>query len=150
MGAREVSRVLFRCLSDHSSALTFFNWVKNDLNITPTVHNYCGVSPTDDIYESLVGCNCNCNPVIFDMLIKAYVKAGMVKKGLTTFRKNIEACFIPIVNACNCLLSGLSRFNYIGQCWEVYEEMGRLGRHRNAYTFNIMTHVLCKNGDIDK
>ncbi|ESW22945.1 hypothetical protein PHAVU_004G008500 [Phaseolus vulgaris] len=28
--------------------------------------------------------------------------------------------------------------------------MGRLGVHRNAYTFNIMTHVLCKDGDTDK
>ncbi|KAL2335730.1 hypothetical protein Fmac_016943 [Flemingia macrophylla] len=181
MGPLEISRVLLRCQSDHSSALTFFNWVKNDLDITPSLHNYCvivhilawsrvfsqamkllseliqlveveGVPPNDDIYESLVGCteDCNWNPVIFDMLVKAYVKADMVEKGLTTFRRNIEARLIPSVIACNCLLSGLSRFNHIAQCWEVYEEMGRLGIHRNAYTFNIMTHVLCKNGDTDK
>ncbi|RDX62948.1 Pentatricopeptide repeat-containing protein, partial [Mucuna pruriens] len=179
LGPHEVSRVLLRCQSDHSSALTFFNWVKTDLNITPTVHNYCVivhilawsrvfshamkllseliqlvdcVSPIEDIYESLVGCteDCNWNPVIFDMLVKAYVKLGMVEKGFATFRRNIEACFVPNVIVCNCLLSGLSRFNYIGQCWEVYEEMGRLGIHRNAYTFNIMTHVLCKDRDSDK
>ena len=183
MGPHEISRILLRCQSDHSSVLTFFNWVKNDLNITPTLHNYCVivhilawsrvfshamnllseliqlvevegvcVPPNDGIYENLVECteDCNWNPAIFDMLIKAYVKAGMVEKGLATFRRNIEACFIPNVIACNCLLSGLSRFNYIGQCWAVYEEMGRLGIHRNAYTFNIMTHVLCKDGDTDK
>ncbi|KAK7381420.1 hypothetical protein VNO78_34096 [Psophocarpus tetragonolobus] len=183
LGPHQISRVLLRCQSDHSSALTFFNWVKNDLHITPTVHNYClilhilawssafsqvmkllselihlfeieciCVSPNEDIFENLIGCteDCNWNPVIFDMLIKAYVKAGMVEKGLATFRRNIKACFIPDVIACNCLLSGLSRFHYISQCWEVYEEMGRLGIHRNAYTFNIMTHVLCKDGDTDK
>lgn len=185
MGPHEISRVLLRCQSDHSSALSFFDWVKNDLNITPTVHNYCVivhilawsrvyshamrllceliqlvevdgvcvcVSPNEDIYGSLVGSteDCNWNPVIFDMLIKAYVKGGMVEKGLETFRRNIEACFIPNVVVCNCLLSGLSRFGYIGQCWEVYEEMGRLGIHRNAYTFNILTHILCKDGDTDK
>nr|XP_007153224.1 hypothetical protein PHAVU_003G017200g [Phaseolus vulgaris]ESW25218.1 hypothetical protein PHAVU_003G017200g [Phaseolus vulgaris] len=183
LGPHEISRVLLRCQSDHSSALTFFNWVKNDLNITPTVQNYCVIlhvlawsrvfaqamellaeliqmveiegvcaSSNEGIYENLVGCteDCNWNPVIFDMLVKAYVKVGMVEKGLETFRRNIETCLIPNVIACNCLLSGLSRFNYITQCWEVYEEMGRLGVHRNAYTFNIMTHVLCKDGDTDK
>ncbi|QCD95273.1 nucleobase:cation symporter-1 [Vigna unguiculata] len=183
LGPHAISRVLLRCQSDHTSALTFFNWVKKDLNITPTVHNYCvllhilawsrvfpqamellseliqtvevecvSVSSNEDIYENLVACteDCNWNPVIFDMLVKAYVKIGMVEKGLETFRRNIESCFIPNVIACNCLLSGLSRFNYITQCWEVYEEMGKLGVHRNAYTFNIMTHVLCKDGDTDK
>ncbi|KAK7271651.1 hypothetical protein RJT34_27728 [Clitoria ternatea] len=183
LGAHEISRVLLRCQSDYSSALSFFTWVKNDLGITHTLQNYCliihilawsrvfshamkflseliqlvevkvdGVSPNVDIYQGLIVCteNCNWNPAVFDMLIKAYVKAGMVEKALETFRKNVEACFIPNVIACNCLLSGLSRFDYIGHCWEVYEEMGRLGIHRNAYTFNILTHVLCKDGDTNK
>ncbi|KAL4393647.1 hypothetical protein HN51_021581 [Arachis hypogaea] len=106
----------------------------------------------EDIHQNLAVCaeNCNWNPVIFDMLIKAYVKVGMIEKGLETFRKNVEACFVPSVTACNCLLSGLSKFNYDGYCWEVYEEMGRLGIHGNGYTFNILTHVLCKDGDSDK
>jgi pentatricopeptide repeat protein len=43
----------------------------------------------DDVYKSLIDCteDCNWNPVIFDMLIKAYVKLGMVEKGLETFWK---------------------------------------------------------------
>ncbi|KAL5079987.1 hypothetical protein RYX36_008408 [Vicia faba] len=176
MGPHEISRILLRCQSDYSSALTFFNWVKNDLSITHSVKNYCIIIhilawsqvfpqamkllseliqlnvPDEDIYKSLIGCteDCNWNPVIFDMLIKAYVKLGMVEKGLDTFRNNVEACFVPNVVACNCLLNGLSKFDYIDECWEVYEEMGRLGLHRNVYTFNIMTHVLCRDGDTDK
>ncbi|MED6197508.1 hypothetical protein PIB30_057050 [Stylosanthes scabra] len=109
-------------------------------------------APNEDIHQNLVMCaeDCNWNPVIFDMLIKAYVKVGMIEKGLEIFRKNVEACFMPSVTACNCLLSGLSRINYDGYCWEVFEEMGRLGIHGNGYTFNILTHVLCKDGDSDK
>ena len=40
------------------------------------------VSPEDsDIFESLVLCSedCNWDPVVFDMLIKAYVKANMIE-----------------------------------------------------------------------
>ncbi|WJX65279.1 hypothetical protein P8452_49960 [Trifolium repens] len=176
MGAQEISRVLLRCQSDYSSALTFFNWVKNDLSVVHSVKNYCIIVHIlawsqiysqamkflceliqlnvhhDDVYKSLIDCteDCNWNPVIFDMLIKAYVKLGMVEKGLETFWNNVEACFVPNVVACNCLLNGLSKFNYIGECWKVYEEMGKLGIHRNDYTFNIMTHVLCRDGDTDK
>ncbi|KAG2383825.1 Pentatricopeptide repeat-containing protein [Vigna angularis] len=184
LGPHEISRVLLRCQSDHASAITFFNWVKKDLNITPTVQNYCVVlhilawsgvfsqameflseliqmvevegvcvSSNGGIYENLVACteDCNWNPVIFDMLVKAYVKVGMVEKGLETFRRNIEACFIPNVIACNCLLSGLSRFNYITQCWEVYEEMGKLGMvHRgidpDIVSYNTLVCGYCKRG----
>ncbi|KAI9075585.1 hypothetical protein K1719_042491 [Acacia pycnantha] len=179
MGAREISKILLRCQSDCSSALTFFNWVKNDLGIRPAVHNYCiivhiltwsrmfphamklllelihlveEVSPNEDIFRNLLVCteDCNWSPLIFDMLTKAYVKVGMVEKGLGTFRKTIEAGFVPSVIVCNCLLNGLSKFNYIGHCWEIYGEMGRLGIHRNDHTFNILTYVLCKIGDTDK
>ncbi|XP_028772335.1 LOW QUALITY PROTEIN: pentatricopeptide repeat-containing protein At5g40400-like [Neltuma alba] len=179
MGPREISKILLRCQSDCSSALTFFNWVKNDLGIRPTVQNYCiivhiltwsrmrpqamkllselihlveQVSPNEDVFQNLVACteDCNWSPLIFDMLTKAYLKVGMVEKGLGTFRKTIEAGFIPSVIVCNFLLNGLSKFNYIGHCWEVYEEMGRLGIHRNGHTFNILTHVLCKIGDTNK
>lgn len=180
LGAHEISRVLIRTQSDASSALTFFNWVKNDLRFTLSLQNYClivhilgwnqvfdqamkllceliqlnsvNVVSYDDVYKCLIDCteDCNWNPVIFDMLIKAYVKLGMVEKGLETFWKNVEGSFVPNVVACNCLLNGLSKINYIGECWEVYEEMGRLGIHRNGYTFNIMTHVLCREGDSDK
>jgi hypothetical protein len=41
LGAHEISRVLLRCQSDCSSALTFFDWVKNYLCLRPTTQNYC-------------------------------------------------------------------------------------------------------------
>ncbi|XP_016649087.1 PREDICTED: pentatricopeptide repeat-containing protein At5g40400 isoform X2 [Prunus mume] len=179
LGAQEISRVLLRFQSDYSSALVFFNWVKNGLGLRPTTQNYCivihilacskkfpqamkllwelielvrDVSPKDDIFQNLVVCteDCNWDPVIFDMLIKAYVKAGMIGDGFSTLKKTIRVGFIPSVIACNCLLNGLVKLNCIDQCWEVHEEMGRIGIHPNVYTFNILINVLCKDGDVDK
>ena len=179
LGTHEISRVLLRCQSDYSSALFFFNWVKNDLGLKLTTQNYCilvhilawsrkfspamrllseliervkDVSTKDDIFQTLVLCteDCNWDPVIFDMLIKAYVKAGMIRESFSAFNKMVEIGFFPSVISCNCLLNGLARLNCIDQCWHVYQEMGRIGVHTNGYTFNILTHVLCKDGDVDK
>ncbi|KAJ4972526.1 hypothetical protein NE237_005700 [Protea cynaroides] len=180
LDAHDVSRVLLLCQSDHFAALNFFNWVKNDLGFTPTSQNYCiivhilvwsqnfaqsmkllselikessakEVHPKDvfrDLVLSTEGCNWD--PVVFDMLSKAYLKLGMVREGLISFQKTVKIGFVPNVSVCNCLLNGLLKLNKLDCCWEIYEEMGRIGIFPNSYTFNILTHVLCRNGDVDK
>ncbi|GLU02099.1 hypothetical protein SLE2022_193680 [Rubroshorea leprosula] len=179
LGTHEISRVLLRCQSDSTSALSFFNWVKTDLGVKLTAENYCYIihilawshnfpvamkllcelislvkecSPTEDVVRSLIlyRQDCNWNPVIFDMLIKAYVKGGMVEEGFRTFKKTVEAGYTPNVIACNCLLNGLLGSNFADECWQVYEVMGRVGIRPNSYTFNILTNAFCKVGNVDK
>ena len=141
-----------RFQSDSSSSLTFFNLVKNDLSLRPTIQNYYiivhiltwskkiyqatdllskliemvkVVSPDDvDVFESLVLCceDCNWDPVVFDMLIKAYVKANMIEQRFRTFRRSVEVGFVPSVVACNFCLNGLVKLKCVDRCWEVYEE----------------------------
>ncbi|KDP46429.1 hypothetical protein JCGZ_10269 [Jatropha curcas] len=179
LGTNEISRVLLRCQSDSISALAFFNWVKNDLDIKPSTHNYCllvhilacsrefkqamkfltelirlvkDCASSEDVFQSLVLCceDCNWDPVIFDMLIKAYVKEGLIKEGFSTFMKIVEVGYVPSVVACNSVLNGLLKLNCIDLCWQVYIEMGKVGIHPNSYTFNILTHVFCRDGDVTK
>ncbi|KAG8390745.1 hypothetical protein BUALT_Bualt01G0115500 [Buddleja alternifolia] len=110
------------------------------------------VSERLNVYESLLLSmnDCNWDPVIFDMLIKAYLRKGMVKDSFRAFKKMVRLGFVPSIVTTNCLLNGLSRMGYAEKCWEVYEEMRRIGLLPNAFTFNILTHVLCKEGDVDK
>ncbi|CAI0455070.1 unnamed protein product [Linum tenue] len=179
LGPAEISRVLLRCQSDSVSALSFFNWVKNDLGLSPTPRNYCLIvhilawskefkpamkllteliqsveelSSGEDVFQSLVlhSEDCNWDPVVFDMLVKAHVKLGGVKEGFIAFMKAIEAGFVPTVSSCNCLLNGLLKSNLTAQCWDVYDEMGRTGIRPNEFTFNILTHAFCRNGDVSK
>ncbi|KAK2986795.1 hypothetical protein RJ640_011020 [Escallonia rubra] len=178
LGSQEISRVLLRCQSDSFAALTFFNWVKNGLGLKPNAHNYClivhilawsrnypqamkllselivldsSVLENVDVFRDLVLCTdeCSWDPVVFDMLIKAYVKVDMIREGFRTFRRMVKFKFVPNVMAVNCLLNGLSRFNYGEKCWEIYEDMGRIGIRPNSYTFNILTNVFCKAGNVD-
>lgn len=174
LGHREVSKVLLRCQSNFGSALAFFNWVKYDLNLRPNSKNYCLIIhilawsrqfplamkflselielSEEDVFQNLVLCteHCNWNPVIFEMLIKAYMKVGMIQESYWSFKKMVRLGFVPSVIACNCILNGLAKMKCDGHCWELYEEMGRIGVHSNAYTFNILTYVLCRDGDVNK
>lgn len=179
LGTQEISRVLLRCQSDSQSALTFFNWVKFDMGLKLNTQNYCFVihvlvwsrkfsqamrilsevvelnkdlRKNGDIFKSLLLCSndCNWDPVVFDMLIKAYLKVGMVKESYKVFKKMAKLGFVPQVITVNCLLNGLSKSKYGKKCWDIFEEMGRIGVCPNPCTFNILTYVVCKDGDIDK
>lgn len=179
LGTQEISRVLLRCQSDPSTALTFFRWIKFDLGLKLNNENCCimvhilvwsrkfsqamkilselvkldkGVSKSIDVFKTLLLCtdDCNWDPVVFDMLIKAYLKMGMVKESYRVFRKMVKFGLVPSVVAINCLLNWLSKMNYGEKCWEIYGMMGRIGLHPNSCTFNIMTHVVCQEGDVDK
>ncbi|XP_074344084.1 uncharacterized protein LOC141683292 [Apium graveolens] len=179
LGTQEITRVLLRCQSDSYTALCFFNWVRNDLCISPNVHNYCvlvhilvwsknfskamalllevielsrSVSGGSDVFKVLVLSTneCSWEPVVFEMLVKAYVKKGMVREGFSVFRRMVRFGLVPSVVTVNCLLTGLSKFNYVDRCWYLFEEMGRIGVRANCFTFNILTHVLCKGEDVNK
>ena len=180
LGHREISKIILRCQSNFVSVLAFFNWVKFDLGITLNSQNYCliihilawsrqfsmamkflselielskdNASGSEDVFHNLVLCteHCNWNPVIFEMLMKAYVKVHMIQESYESFKKMVKMGFVPSVIACNCILNGLAKMKCDAQCWELYEEMGRIGVHSNAYTFNILTYVLCRAGDVNK
>ncbi|KAL3520505.1 hypothetical protein ACH5RR_018654 [Cinchona calisaya] len=179
IGNREISRILLRCQSDSSTALTFFHWVKFDLGLNLNTENCCiivhilvwsrkfsqamkilselikldeDVSRSLDVFKTLLLCTdvCNWDPVVFDMLMKAYLKMGMVKESYRVYRKIVKLGFVPSVVTINCLLNGLSKMNYGEKCWEIYGTMGRIGLHPNSCTFNILIHVVCKEGNVEK
>ncbi|KAK9101517.1 hypothetical protein Scep_024947 [Stephania cephalantha] len=176
LGTHEISRVLCRCQSSPLSALNFFNWVKFDLGLRPSVQNYCiivhilvwsqeflqsmkflvelanGECPSLVVFKNLVSCteDCNWNPIVFDMLVKAYVKVGNVEEGLKAFKEIVKIGLLPSVSASNAVLNGLLKSNRVDECWEMYNEMGRVGIPSNGFTFNILTHVLCRDGDAGK
>ncbi|XP_047316199.1 pentatricopeptide repeat-containing protein At5g40400 [Impatiens glandulifera] len=176
----EVSRVLLRCQSDYSKARSFFNWVKNDVNLKLSTHNYCIMvhisawskklseampilselvetsenhdSKSIDVFRSLVSSTdeCNWDPVVFDMLIKAYINIGLVEKGWMALKMMVKLGFLPRIVTFNCLLIELSKQNCTKECWDLFEKMSKIGIHPNSHTFNIMTNVFSKHGDADK
>ncbi|KZV34656.1 pentatricopeptide repeat-containing protein-like [Dorcoceras hygrometricum] len=109
------------------------------------------VSWSLSVYKNLLSCSneCNWDPVVLDMLIKAYLKKGMVEESFRAFRKMLKLGFVPSLITVNCLLNGLSVIDCGEKCWDVYNMLQNIGVHPNACTFNILTHVLCKEGNVD-
>lgn len=176
LGSPEISRVLLRFQSDASRALAFFKWVKFDLGKRPNVGNYCLLlhilasskkfplamqflcelidltSKEDeeaDVFSVLVSATdeCNWDPVVFDMLVKGYLKLGLVEDGFRAFRKVIGSGFLVSVVTCNHLLNGLLKLDLMDSCWQVYSVMCRVGIHPNTHTFNILTNVFCNDSN---
>ncbi|XP_010441178.1 PREDICTED: pentatricopeptide repeat-containing protein At5g40400 [Camelina sativa] len=172
LGYPEISRVLLRFQSDVSRALAFFKWVKLDLGKRPNVGNYCLLlhilasskkfplamqflcelidltsKEDEDLFSVLVSASdeCNWDPVVFDMLVKGYLKLGLVEQGFKVFRKVISSGFRVSVVTCNHLLNGLLKLELMDGCWQVYNVMCRVGIHPNTYTFNILTNVFCND-----
>ncbi|CAA7055250.1 unnamed protein product [Microthlaspi erraticum] len=174
LGDREISRVLLRFQSDASRALAFFTWVKFDLGKRPNVGNYCLLlhilawskkfplamqflcelielqsKEEEDVFSVLVSATdeCNWDPVVFDILVKGYLKLGLVEDGFSAFRKVIDSGFRVSVVTCNHLLNGLLKLDLMEDCWQVYHAMSRVGIHPNTHTFNILTNVFCKDSN---
>ncbi|KAH0929350.1 hypothetical protein HID58_015077 [Brassica napus] len=177
LGHREISRVLLRFQSDATRALAFFNWVKSDLGKTPNVGNYClllhvlawskkfplamqflcelielVVKEEEDVFSVLVSATeeCNWDPVVFDILVKAYLKLGLVEESFSAFRKVITFGFSVSVVTCNHLLNGLLKLDLTDDCWRVYRVMTRVGIHPNTHTFNILTSVVCNGSSFNQ
>ncbi|ESQ46951.1 hypothetical protein EUTSA_v10027688mg [Eutrema salsugineum] len=175
LGDREISRVLLRFQSDAPRALAFFNWVKFDLGKRPNVNNYClllhvlacskkfplamqflcetiELDEEDDVFSVLVSSTdeCNWDPVVFDMLVKGYLKLGLVEQGFSAFRKVIDSGFRVSVVTCNHLLNGLLKLDLMEDCWDVYRVMCRVGIHPNTHTFNILTNVFCNDSNFNE
>ncbi|CAH9089701.1 unnamed protein product [Cuscuta europaea] len=105
----------------------------------------------DSVFNGLIDGTrmCNWSPVVFDMLIRVYIRAGMLKRGFKTFQNVIRMGVSPNVITINILLNALSQANHFSNCRKVYAQMERIGVSPNSCTLNIMIHSLCKSGDVD-
>ncbi|CAH2080045.1 unnamed protein product [Thlaspi arvense] len=103
----------------------------------------------EDVFNVLVSSTdeCNWDPVVFDMLVKGYLKLGLVEEGFSAFRKVIDSGFRVSVVTCNHLLNGLLKLDLMEDCWQVYRVMCRVGIHPNTHTFNILTNVFCNDSN---
>ncbi|CAN8233162.1 unnamed protein product [Cochlearia groenlandica] len=110
----------------------------------------------EDVFSVLVSASeeCNWDPLVFDMLVKCYLKLGLIQEGFSAFRKVIDSGFRVSVVTCNHLLNGLSKkLDSMDEedddcCWRVYCVMCRVGIYPNTHTFNILTNVFCNGFDI--
>ncbi|KAJ0102473.1 hypothetical protein Patl1_03909 [Pistacia atlantica] len=159
-------------------ALKFLNWVMKNtgLELTHLTHLLCLTAHVlvkarmyDDakvIFRQLaqmgIGQNsvfgtlintyplCNSNPSVFDLLIRVYMREGMVVEGLETFRLMGFRGFNPSIFTCNMMLGCLQKECGVGSVWLVFREMLARKICPNVATFNVLLNVLCVEGNLKK
>ncbi|KAJ0965373.1 hypothetical protein J5N97_026511 [Dioscorea zingiberensis] len=168
----DISGILLRSQSLPLPSFRFFRWAMSHPLIHPisplshsilahiltsfrlfslallTLSDLVRAHPRHDVFASLVtsSSSCNSNPAVFGMLIKVYIRSGMLHAALNACQRALAIGIVLNANAFNSVLHALVKRNHLDQCWEVYEQMRGAGVSPNAYTFNIMTHALCRGG----
>ncbi|GLJ36393.1 hypothetical protein SUGI_0730600 [Cryptomeria japonica] len=89
---------------------------------------------------------------VFDVLVTAYAQMGNVQEALDTIyrmqrSKRFRPMSMPMVRACNTLLSTLVKMERIDTVWVVYGDMTSSGLlHPNVYIYNTLINACCKEG----
>ncbi|KAH9293164.1 hypothetical protein KI387_041634, partial [Taxus chinensis] len=93
---------------------------------------------------------------VFDVLVTAYAQMGNVREALHIIyrmqqSKRFRHMSMPMVRACNILLSKLVKMERIDTVWIVYNELTSSGLLRpNVYIYNTLVNVYCKEGKLQK
>ncbi|KAG0497232.1 hypothetical protein HPP92_001923 [Vanilla planifolia] len=105
-----------------------------------------------EIVDALISTylGCNSKPVVFDLLIRTYVQARKLREATEAFLVLKERGVFVSVNACNSLLAGLVRVDWLDMAWEVYRAVAEIGTGLNVYTLNIIVNALCKEGRFEE
>ncbi|CAN1247390.1 Pentatricopeptide repeat-containing protein At5g40400, partial [Linum perenne] len=103
--------------------------------LTELIRSVKDSSSGEDVFQSLVlhSEDCNWDPVVFNMLIKAYVKVGGVKEGFITYFKVIEFGYVPTDG-------DVSKVN------EFLEKMEEEGFEPDIVTYNTLISSYCRKG----
>ena len=91
---------------------------------------------------------CKSSPSVFDLLIRVYLREGMIIDALETFYLMGSRRFNPSVYTCNMLLGSVVKERRVGSVWSFFMEMLARRICPNVGTFNILINVLCVEGKL--
>ncbi|KAJ4840768.1 hypothetical protein Tsubulata_021335 [Turnera subulata] len=163
-------QILHRIQTHPQISLSFFNWVKTNLNFKPDVNSHCQVlllalgagleQPARNMLDSLVQTesasvigeamiqSCrgkDSGSTALSFVLECYTRKGLFLEGLEVFRILRVYGFIPSVHACNALLDVLQRKHEIRLAWSVYGVMVRNGVSLdNKLTWSLVAEILSK------
>uniref|UniRef100_A0A803N7D6 Pentatricopeptide repeat-containing protein n=1 Tax=Chenopodium quinoa TaxID=63459 RepID=A0A803N7D6_CHEQI len=165
--------------SDPIRLLGFFNWSHSQLGIHHNLFSFsilavllCNSScfplangvieclietrpPSYMVFDSLASCvreynKCDSSSVIFDIVINAYKKMGLLKEAADVFLCIKDNDFCPSLVCCNSLLSDLLKKNMMGLFWRVYNTMLEVNLVPDIYTYTNLISGLCKEGKVEE
>uniref|UniRef100_A0A7N0ZVU5 PROP1-like PPR domain-containing protein n=1 Tax=Kalanchoe fedtschenkoi TaxID=63787 RepID=A0A7N0ZVU5_KALFE len=170
------NQILRRTQSNPELSLSFFHWVRSDLNLRPDVRAHCKLvlvavqSDLDhqarQILTSLrelesdparvVGCligacgGRDCEDKVLSFVVGWYALEGLSAEALRAFREiRVYGC-LPDVRACSALLGALVREEEMKPAWGVYGALVRHGVAPDKLTWVAIGQILGKDGSFGR
>lgn len=109
--------------------------------------------PVSTMLSSLLECCKECDrlksrSVVFELLIDAYRKRGMLNEAFSVFLGAKDGFFLPNLLCCNSLLKDLLRGNRMELFWMVYEGMAESKLDLDVYSYTTVINAYFKVGSV--
>jgi leucine-rich PPR motif-containing protein len=109
--------------------------------------------PPLEIIDSIVRCYTECggsNLVVFEILVNAYKKMGLLNEAASVFLEAKNGGFFPSLVCCNSLLKDLVKCNRMELFWKVYDGMLESKISPDVYTYTTVINAHSKVGNVEE
>ncbi|KAI3766781.1 hypothetical protein L2E82_16853 [Cichorium intybus] len=146
-------------LQDHSTALSFFYWLKRQPGFNHDGHTYTTMvgilgrakqfGAIDKLLEQMVKDGYPPNVVTYNRLIHSYGRANFLKKSLDIFdQMQREGVKPDRVTYCT-LIDIHAKAGYLDVAMGMYQRMQEAGLSPDTFTFSVIINCLGKAGHLD-
>lgn len=155
--AYQANQVL-KQLEDHSVALNFFYWLKQQPDFRHDGHTYTTMvgilgrarefGAINSLLEQMVKDGCQPNVVTYNRLIHSYGRANYLKEALNVFKQMQEKrCEPDRVTYCT-LIDIHAKAGFLDVAMSMYERMQQVGLSPDTFTYSVMINCLGKSGNL--
>uniref|UniRef100_A0A2N9H3Y3 Smr domain-containing protein n=1 Tax=Fagus sylvatica TaxID=28930 RepID=A0A2N9H3Y3_FAGSY len=157
MDAFQANQIL-KQLHDHSVALSFFYWLKQQPGFKHDGHTYTTMvgilgrgrqfAAINKLLDQMVKDGCQPNVVTYNRLIHSYGRANYLKEALRVFNQMQEAgCEPDRVTYCT-LIDIHAKAGYLDVAMCMYERMLEAGLSPDTFTYSVIINCLGKAGNL--
>ncbi|KAL0407642.1 UNVERIFIED_CONTAM: AFG1-like ATPase [Sesamum radiatum] len=123
-----------------------YGFVPDVVTLTKVIEVLCNagrISEGVEVLERVEGNGGTLDIVAYKTLLKGFVRAGKVKAGRGFLKQmEIKGC-LPNTDTYNVLIAGSGMLD---SALDMFDEMKRIGVHRNFVTFETLIHGFCSTG----
>uniref|UniRef100_A0A1D1Y6B3 Pentatricopeptide repeat-containing protein At1g74750 n=1 Tax=Anthurium amnicola TaxID=1678845 RepID=A0A1D1Y6B3_9ARAE len=157
LDAFQANQVL-KLLQDHSVALGFFNWLKQQPGFKHDEHTYTTMvgilgrarqfGCLRRLMEEMTRSGCQPNVVTYNRLIHGYGRANYIDEAVNVFHQMQESgCKPDRVTYCT-LIDIHAKAGYLEVAMDLYRNMQEAGLSPDTFTYSVMINCLGKAGHL--
>lgn len=157
MDAYQANQVL-KQLQDHTVALGFFNWLRQQAGFKHDEHTYTTMvgilgrarqfGAINKLLDQMVRDGCQPNVVTYNRLIHGYGRANYLNEALDVFKQmEVVGCEPDRVTYCT-LIDIHAKAGFLDVAMDMYKKMQAAGLSPDTFTYSVIINCLGKAGHL--